>query len=97
MPKGSRRAEQRRVAERALRSGDDTPLRPPTGDAMEDGWVVRVLSGAGSTKEYRCPGCDHEVVAGVPHTVSWPEGQADLRRHWHSPCWAARSRRHRRG
>jgi hypothetical protein len=29
----------------------------------------------------------------VPHVVAWPEGDPDARRHWHTPCWAARSRR----
>ncbi len=64
----------------------------PAGD-----WVVQRVGGA--PKAYRCPGCDQEVPAGVPHVVAWPVealaglgGPAD-RRHWHSPCWAARSRR----
>jgi hypothetical protein len=28
--------------------------------------------------------------------VAWPVGDPDARRHWHTPCWAARSRRRRR-
>lgn len=66
----------------------------PDGD-----WFVRSVSGAASPKTYRCPGCDQEVAAGTPHVVVWRAepvvefgGLAD-RRHWHTPCWAARGRR----
>lgn len=76
----------------------------PTGgyESYETGpdgaWVVRRLSGAGSTKPYRCPGCDHEIAPGVPHVVVWPaDGGPDDRRHWHTPCWNARLRRHASG
>lgn len=58
-------------------------------------WVVRGVSGAAAGKVYRCPGCDQEIRAGMPHLVAWPAdggGLAD-RRHWHTPCWNARSRR----
>lgn len=62
-------------------------------------WAVRTVSGAGTTKTYRCPGCDHELGPGTPHVVVWRDepvvdftGLAD-RRHWHTPCWAARGRR----
>lgn len=75
-----------------LRSGDPV-VGLPAGDRWEDGWVVRSLSGQAADKDYRCPGCDHEVVAGASHVVAWPEGQPDLRRHWHTPCWSARDRR----
>ncbi|RJK98453.1 hypothetical protein D5H78_04445 [Vallicoccus soli] len=53
----------------------------------------------GSPKAYRCPGCDQEVAAGVPHVVAWPAdelaglGGPGDRRHWHTPCWSARGRR----
>ena len=65
-------------------------------------WFVRSVSGAASTKTYRCPGCDHEVVPGTPHVVVWRAdavvgfGGLDDRRHWHTPCWSARGRRARR-
>ena len=65
--------------------------------------AVRRISGQAATKTYRCPGCDHEVLPGTPHLVAWPldgpvagSGPADDgpdRRHWHTPCWAARGRR----
>ncbi len=63
-------------------------------------WFVRTVTGAAATKAYRCPGCDQEVLPGRPHVVVWPADgpRSDAvalgdRRHWHSPCWAARQRR----
>ncbi|MQA94016.1 MAG: ATP/GTP-binding protein [Streptosporangiales bacterium] len=69
-------------------------------EQAEDGeWIVRQVTGAAATKLYRCPGCDQEIRPGTPHVVAWRSdaaaglGGADDRRHWHSPCWARRSRR----
>ncbi len=63
-------------------------------------WVVTGVSGASALKTYRCPGCDQEIRPGTPHVVVWAAerplasaGELADRRHWHSPCWAARSRR----
>jgi hypothetical protein len=60
-------------------------------------YLVRRVSGTDSGKRYRCPGCDHEVSAAVPHVVCWPDHDIDAehRRHWHTPCWTARDRRSR--
>jgi hypothetical protein len=75
---------------------------PPDGAAADRGlvrtdgdWLVRSVPASAATKTYRCPGCDQEVVPGTPHVVVWQEGAAGAedRRHWHSPCWAARDRR----
>jgi hypothetical protein len=63
-------------------------------------WFVRRVSGAASTRSYRCPGCQQEVAPGIPHVVAWPaEGMGGLgdRRHWHGTCWDARDRRVPRG
>lgn len=76
-------------------------MRAPRGvdrveDADDGSWVVRQVSGTGSAKKYRCPGCDQEIPATVPHVVAWPaggRGGADDRRHWHSACWRARAHR----
>ena len=60
-------------------------------------WVVRSVPGARAEKEYRCPGCQQVVVPGTPHVVAWPDegvGGVGDRRHWHTPCWSARERRH---
>lgn len=61
-------------------------------------WTVRTVRG--SAKGYTCPGCRQEVPPGVEHVVAWESdgllgAEAALadRRHWHSGCWAARSRR----
>ncbi len=56
--------------------------------------MVRKVSGAAAAKTYRCPGCQHEILAGVAHVVVWPaDGGVTERRHWHSSCWHRRSTR----
>lgn len=59
-------------------------------------WSLRRITGSSSVKTYRCPGCDQEIRPATPHVVAWlsddPKG-SEQRRHWHSPCWAARDRR----
>ncbi|MDP9239494.1 MAG: hypothetical protein M3O55_02490 [Actinomycetota bacterium] len=65
-------------------------------EAADGDWIVRPVTGAAATKNYRCPGCDHEIYPATPHLVAWPAdggGGPDERRHWHKPCWAARGRR----
>ena len=97
---------------RGRRRPDATGRRPlSTGSGREsadDGdWVVRPVSGAASTRTYRCPGCDQEIRPGTPHVVTWPvyardsdldpwdtESSVDWRRHWHTVCWRSRDRRH---
>ncbi|GAB2682350.1 hypothetical protein [Thalassiella azotivora] len=67
----------------------------PDGD-----WMVRRVAGTSTTKHYRCPGCDQEVAPGTPHVVAWPadsltgpDTAVGDRRHWHTACWSARTRR----
>lgn len=64
------------------------PLRQPQSAApvwaLAPGFDVRHVGG---TKAYRCPGCDHEIRAGVWHLVVVPQDEPDLRRHWHTECW----------
>ncbi|KAA2259574.1 hypothetical protein F0L68_21220 [Solihabitans fulvus] len=58
--------------------------------------MVRTVTGAQTTKFYRCPGCDHEIRPGVAHVVTWPAadyGSVEDRRHWHSACWTNRGHR----
>ena len=50
-------------------------------------WIVRRISGSAATKDYRCPGCDHEIKPATPHTLSYLERYLDERRHWHTACW----------
>jgi hypothetical protein len=92
MPRGSGRSAKRSAALQALKAADDEQPRPPAGERVEDGFVVRHVSGA-TGKAYRCPGCDQEIRPATPHVVAWPEGAADDRRHWHTACWSARDRR----
>jgi hypothetical protein len=85
------------------RRGDAPRRGPLTGgnetveEALDGDWVVRRLTGSATSKTYRCPGCDHEIRPAVPHVVAWRIGDEDDRRHWHTPCWDARDRRHTRG
>jgi hypothetical protein len=76
------------------------PLRLASFTRAETGpdgeWLVRHVSGASATKDYRCPGCEQLIPTGTPHVVAWPAsgfGSVDDRRHWHSSCWANRHRR----
>jgi hypothetical protein len=82
---------------RARRRVDEAaPLRTAAAGREEhpDGaWIVRQVTASNAAKAYRCPGCDQEIRPAVPHVVAWPETAEDERRHWHTPCWAARSRR----
>jgi hypothetical protein len=91
--RGSRRSQRWAEERERLRSGEQEPLRPPSGESVEDGWVVRRVAGSADPKPYRCPGCDQVLDGGQPHVVAWPEGRSDDRRHWHTPCWGARGRR----
>jgi hypothetical protein len=36
--------------------------------------MVRTIPGVQGRKNYRCPGCDHEIAPGVGHLVVWPAG-----------------------
>lgn len=101
-PRHNRR---RRNGKEPSRADDDGPrdgghLVPQRVQEWADGdWIVRPVTGATSGKVYRCPGCDQQIPAGVPHLVTWPadpigaDGGLDQRRHWHRPCWNARDRR----
>jgi hypothetical protein len=78
------------------------PVTERTETWADGEWVVRTVSGAATTKAYRCPGCDQEIVPGTPHVVAWPAdwvtgpGQGvEQRRHWHTACWQHRLKRKR--
>ncbi len=66
-------------------------------ETAQDGeWLVRTVPGAQTVKQYRCPGCDHEIRPGTGHVVAWPAdevGTSADRRHWHTGCWGGRQRR----
>ncbi len=46
-------------------------------------WHVRRLSGASSSREYRCPGCHQGIAVGTAHVVAWPAH--GRRRHRRAP------------
>jgi hypothetical protein len=88
------------MARRRPQREEHVPLRSAAFTRREvasDGeWLVRTVSANSAVKDYRCPGCDQVIRAGLPHVVAWPDddhGSVTDRRHWHSPCWAARDRR----
>ncbi len=63
-------------------------------------WNVRTVRGNANGRSYTCPGCGQALPSALGHVVVWPaDGLGDIsdRRHWHTPCWAARDRRPPRG
>ena len=48
---------------------------------------VRHVQPYEAVKEYRCPGCDHEIRKGEGHEVVVPRHAPTERRHWHTGCW----------
>jgi hypothetical protein len=68
-----------------------------TGESTEehkDGtYIVRRLTGSGSSKPYRCPGCDQLIPLATPHIVAWLEYDEEGRRHWHNACWSKKDKR----
>lgn len=57
--------------------------------ARVDGYQVR--RSLNEQKRYRCPYCEGWIQPGTAHIVAVPEGQADDRRHYHTPCWERHS------
>ncbi|MGH2656049.1 MAG: hypothetical protein ACRDIZ_05030 [Actinomycetota bacterium] len=82
---------------RAARDRAGPPPRRQPGSAAPawahaEGVTVRQVTG---DRSYRCPGCEQEIRPGTAHLVVIPVDDAELRRHWHTPCWQ-RERRARR-
>lgn len=75
---------------RRNRRSEPEPLPSPSPRSAAPIWAalpghdIRVVSGE---RDYRCPGCDHIVRAGVQHLVVVPQDDVDARRHWHTECW----------
>ena len=47
------------------------PVRADVVEEAADGdWVVRPLTGSGTGKAYRCPGCDQEIRPATPGRVA---------------------------
>lgn len=81
-PKGSKRPAEE--SERPL-------LRQSNVDAPP-GWTARTISAERAIKNYRCPYCNQDIRPGTVHVVAWRDGDDDLRRHWHTPCWGRDSK-----
>ena len=78
-----------RPAPRTAPGGGATRVEPFRGESYE----VRSVAGSGHGN-YRCPGCDQLIAAGVGHVVAWrADSDGDDRRHWHTACWSGRDRR----
>jgi hypothetical protein len=58
-----------------------------------EGYEVRKVDAARALKDYVCPECGNTVPEGEGHVVVWPQGDSDLRRHWHKHCWRFEVRR----
>ena len=76
-------------------SQPDSPVDPDVIDPVTglDDLDVRRMQPYQARKEYLCPGCNQPIAPGTGHTVVIPRAAADLRRHWHHPCWQRRDRR----
>jgi hypothetical protein len=87
--------QNRRRPDEPIRAASSAPSAERREQWRGEDHVVRSVAGDGSAKVYRCPGCDQEIRAGLPHVVAWPADDFDAgaRRHWHTACWAARDRR----
>lgn len=62
---------------------------PITGQSAE----VRAIQPYQAQKVYRCPGCNHEIAAGIFHFVIVPLADPRERRHWHRGCFEHRANR----
>ena len=60
--------------------------------AAAEGFRVHAVAGSAG-RTYRCPGCQQEIRPGTSHLVVVADGDAEGRRHWHSPCWRQELRR----
>jgi hypothetical protein len=90
MSKGARRKRATRPWQNpdAMRDLGDllAPSRPD--DELElEGYEVQRVDEHRAVRDYLCPECGNVVSAGEGHVVVWPEGDSDLRRHWHRHCW----------
>lgn len=94
----ARRPAKRSTQRDSVKGASGGQVGGQVGDQMEehdDGiFMVRKITGSSSTKSYRCPGCDQLIPTATPHIVAWHEHDVETRRHWHTPCWRARGRRH---
>lgn len=88
MPRRNRPKRGRKRAEET-----EDPLMVDLDVGAPHGWTVRLIQPARAQKPYTCPGCNRQIHPGTSHVVAWRDGEEDLRRHWHRPCWEREARR----
>jgi hypothetical protein len=95
MSKGSRRKRATRPwqHEGAMRDIGDLLGTAVDDDLALEGYEVERVDADRALKDYICPECGNQVPAGDSHVVVWPDGDPDLRRHWHTHCWRIEVRR----
>jgi hypothetical protein len=74
--------------------GEDSFVEDPMGAGIAQ---IRHIQPYQADKTYICPGCNQEIRPGTGHLVIVPLSDPADRRHWHSPCWEHRTRRHPTG
>jgi len=98
MPSGRRSTKRPYQAEHIPIDGDRSRGGRRTESGPDGDWTVQQVGA--SDRPYRCPGCDQLVLPGTAHVVAWasdglfgPDAALADRRHWHTACWSARTRR----
>lgn len=76
-----------------LRSLEQSVLGPVT--ARVKGFEVRRT--VNPDKSYRCPYCEGLIEPGTAHTVGFPFGRPEARRHYHTACWSRQANSNRGG
>jgi len=90
MSKGARRKRATRPWQDTGALRDMSDLFVPSGANDElalDGYEIQRVDAGRALKTYLCPECGNDIPPGESHVVVWPEGDPDLRRHWHQHCW----------
>ena len=80
---GSGPWKRREGADLDIRSLEEAVLGPVS--ARLDGFEVQRSVNPG--KRYRCPYCEGFIEPGAAHTVGFPAGRPEVRRHYHTACW----------
>ena len=79
------------AAELDLRTLEESVIGPAAARAA--GYEVRGT--VNNDKRYRCPYCEGWIEVRTPHTVAFPAGRPEDRRHYHSACWTRQLNRRR--
>jgi len=94
MSKGARRKRQSRPWNNPDAFRGLADIAPSIDPELElDGYEVSEVPAHRAEKDYLCPDCGNVIPEGEAHVVVFPEGDPDLRRHWHSYCWRLEVRR----